>query len=161
MEETPESDKIVVYNKMGEEILIDNGIMDTVLNYLTNYKFQLKDFSQFKTEKEILEYYYNQERECVGYMELNFQQEKDIQEFFMKFTKEVVVEKYNNNQQISNFKNKIDLGFSKIIEKYKTNDNLDINDLQKYYYEVFKTNKIPKFLENNLLEEIKSIQLIK
>ena len=161
MEETPESDKIVVYNKKGEEILIDNGIMDTVLYYLSNHKFQLKDFSQFKTEKEILEYYYNQERECVGYMELNFQQEKDMQEFFMKFTKEVVVEKYNNNQQISNFKNKIDLGFSKIIEKYKTNDNLDINDLQKYYYEIFKTNKIPKFLENNLLEEIKSIQLIK
>ena len=160
MEETPQYDMIVVYNKNGDKVQINTEIMDTILYYLNNCKFQVKDFSKFKTEKEILEYYYNQERECLGYMELNFQKEKDMQEFFTGFTKEIVIEKYNMNQNISNLKKKIELGFANIIEKYKQNDNLDAKDLPKFFYEVFKTNKIPKFLENNIIEEIKSIQLI-
>ena len=160
MAESIEFDVIIVYIN-GKELRIETSIMDEILHYLNNHKFQLKDFSQYKTEKEVLDYYYNKEKECLGYMTINFEPAKEMQEFFINFTKEIVVEKYRNNQQISNIKNNIDLGINKIIEEYKKNDKLNINDLPDHYYKQFKTKKIPQFLENKLIEEIKSIQIIK
>lgn len=160
MAETPQFDVIIVYIN-GKELQIETSIMDNILYYLNDIKFELKDFSKYKTEKEVLDYYYKKETECLGYMQINFEPAKEMQEFFINFTKEIVVEKYSNNQQISNIKNNIDLGINKIIEEYKKNDKLNISDLPDYYFKQFKTKNIPQFLENKLIEEIQSIQIIK
>ena len=94
-------------------------------------------------------------------MGINFQYEKDYQEFFINFTKEIIIEKYNNNHQISKFKDQIDLGLKKIVEQFKINEKLQLDDLPKIYYEVFKTDKIPSFIINKIIGEIQRVQIIK
>ena len=158
--ETKGFDKIIVYHN-EKRLEIETETMDQILYYLEDKKFALKDFSKFETEKQVLEYYCSKENESIGYMEINFQYEKDYQEFFINFTKEIIIEKYNNNHQISKFKEQIDLGLKKIVEQFKISEKLQLNDLPKIYYEVFKTDKIPSFINNKIIGEIQSIQLIK
>ena len=158
--ETEQFDKIIVYHN-EKRLEIETETMDQILYYLENKKFELKDFSKFETIKQVLEYYCSKEKESIGYMIINFQYEKDYQEFFINFTKEIIIEKYNNNQQISKQKEQIELGLKKIVEQFKTSEKLQLNDLPEKYYEIFKTNKIPSFINNKLIGEIQSIQLIK
>ena len=163
MEEEGESlgfETIIVYHE-GKRLEVEAETMDQILHYINNIKFELKDFSKFTTPKQILEYYYSKEKESVGYMNINFQTEKDFQGFFMNFTKQIVLEKYETNQQISHLKDKINSELQKIAEEFKYNEKLELNDLNSKYYEYFKTNKIPTFIDNKLKEEIQSIQLIK
>ena len=158
--ETPQFDKIIVYHN-GKKLEIETFTMDQILYYIDNIKFELKDFSNFKSEKQILEYYYNKEKESIGYMDINFQKEKDFQDFFKNFTKEIIIEKYKNNEQISKIKDKIESGIDIIIKQLSKNKNLELNNLENKYVEVFKTNKIPTFIEDKIIGEIQSIQLIR
>ena len=158
--ETEQFDKIIVYHN-EKRLEIETDTMDQILYYLENQKFGLKDFSKFETEKQVLEYYCSKEKESIGYMGINFQYEKDYQEFFINFTKEIIIEKYNNNHQISKFKDQIDLGLKKIVEQFKINEKLQLDDLPKIYYEVFKTDKIPSFIINKIIGEIQRVQIIK
>ena len=155
--ETLPFEKIIVYHK-GKRLEIESDTMTQILHYIDNIKFELKDFSKFKTEKQILEYYYNKEKESIAYMDINFQKEIDFQEFFKNFTKEIIIEKYKNNQQISDIKEKIELGIQKIVNNFKENEKLELNNLSNKY---FKTDKLPTFIENKIMEEIQSIQLVK
>ena len=158
--QTPNFDKIIVYHN-GKRLEIETDTLNQILYYIDNIKFELKDFSKFHTEKDILEYYYNKEKESIGYMDINFQKEKDFQEFFKNFTQEIIIEKYRNNQQIVKIKVNIESGLAKIVEEFKKNEKLELNNLPQKYYDVFKTNKIPNFINNQLIEDIQSIQLIK
>ena len=158
--ETPQFDKIIVYHN-GKRLEIETYTMNQILYYIDNIKFELKDFSNLKTEKNILEYYYDKEKECIGYMDINFQKEKDLQDFFKTFTKEIIKEKYNNNQQISKLKDKIESGIQKLVNEFKNNQKLELNNISNKYSEVFETNKIPTFIEDKIIGEIRSIQLIK
>jgi hypothetical protein len=121
--ETPQFDKIIVYQN-GKRLEIEPETMTQILYYIDNIKFELKDFSKFTTEKQILEYYYNKEKESIGYMTINFQKEKDFQDFFKNFTKEIIIEKYKSNKQITNIKDKIELGIQKIVNEFKKNEKL-------------------------------------
>ena len=158
--ETPQFDKIIVYHN-GKRLELEPDTMTQILYYIDNIKFELKDFSNFISEKQILEYYYNKEKECIGYMDINFQQEKDFQDFFKTFTKEIIIEKYKNNQQISKLKDKIESGIQKIVNEFKNNQNLELNNISNKYIEVFETNKIPTFIEDKIIGEVQSIQLIR
>ena len=158
--ETPGFETIIVYHD-GKKLEIEAETMDQILYYINNIKFELKDFSNFTTPKQILEYYYSKEKESIGYMDINFQTEKDFQGFFINFTKEIIIEKYETNQQITALKENIDLGLQNIAEEFRNNEKLELNDLNSKYFEYFKTNKIPTFIDNKLKEEIQSIQLIK
>ena len=158
--ETPGFETIIVYHD-GKKLEIEAETMDQILYYINNIKFELKDFSNFTTPKQILEYYYSKEKESIGYMDINFQTEKDFQGFFINFTKEIIIEKYETNQQITALKENIDLGLQNIAEEFRNNEKLELNDLNNKYNEYFKTNKIPTFIDNKLKEEIQSIQLIK
>lgn len=62
-------------------------------------------------------------------MGINFQTEKDYQEFFINFTKEIIIEKYKSNAQINKIKEKIELGLGKIVEQFKKNEKLELKDL--------------------------------
>ena len=84
-------------------------------------------------------------------MGINFQTEKDYQEFFINFTKEIIIEKYKSNAQINKIKEKVELGLGKIVEQFKKNEKLELKDLEEKYKEIFKINKIPFFIENKLL----------
>ena len=84
-------------------------------------------------------------------MGINFQTEKDYQEFFINFTKEIIIEKYKSNAQINKIKEKVELGLGKIVEQFKKNEKLELKDLAEKYKEIFKTDKIPFFIENKLL----------
>ena len=110
---------------------IEPETMTQILYYINNIKFELKDFSKFTTEKHILEYYYNKEKESIGYMTINFQKEKDFQDFFKNFTKEIIIEKYKSNQQINNIKDKIELGIQKIVNEFKKNEKLELKNIIK------------------------------
>ena len=158
--ETPGFETIIVYHD-GKKLEIEAETMDQILYYINNIKFELKDFSNFTTPKQILEYYYSKEKESIGYMDINFQTEKDFQGFFINFTKEIIIEKYETNQQITALKENIDLGLQNIAEEFRNNEKLELNNLNNKYNEYFKTNKIPTFIDNKLKEEIQSIQLIK
>ena len=158
--ETPQFDKIIVYQN-GKRLEIEPETMTQILYYIDNIKFELKDFSKFTTEKQILEYYYNKEKESIGYMTINFQKEKDFQEFFKNFTKEIIIEKYKSNQQITNIKGKIELGIQKIVNEFKKNEKLELKNISNKYLDTFKTDKLPTFIENKIIEEIQSIQLIR
>ena len=135
--------------------------MTQILYYIDNIKFELKDFSKFTTEKQILEYYYNKEKESIGYMTINFQKEKDFQDFFKNFTKEIIIEKDKSNQQITNIKDKIELGIQKIVNEFKKNEKLELKNISNKYLDTFKTDKLPTFIENKIIEEIQSIQLVR
>ena len=156
---TPESDNILINND-GEILEIESQTMDYIFNYIDNI-FCLKNFSYFKTEKHILEYYYDKEKECLEHIDDNFKEKKNLYLFFKKYTTNIIEEKYENNQDISEFKTKIFLGIEKIIEKYEKNENLNKNKLDEIYLQIFKTKKIPKFIEKKIDEEIQSVQLIK
>ena len=158
--ETPQFDKIIVYQN-GKRLEIEPETMTQILYYIDNIKFELKDFSKFTTEKQILEYYYNKEKESIGYMTINFQKEKDFQEFFKNFTKEIIIEKYKSNQQITNIKGKIELGIQKIVNEFKKNEKLELKNISNKYLDTFKTDKLPTFIENKIIEEIQSIQLVR
>ena len=158
--ETPQFDKIIVYQN-GKRLEIEPETMTQILYYIENIKFELKDFSKFTTEKQILEYYYNKEKESIGYMTINFQKEKDFQEFFKNFTKEIIIEKYKSNQQITNIKGKIELGIQKIVNEFKKNEKLELKNISNKYLDTFKTYKLPTFIENKIIEEIQSIQLVR
>ena len=158
--ETPKFEKIIVYHN-NKRLEIEADTMDSILYYIDNIKFELKDYSKFHIEKEILEYYYDKEKESIGYMALNFQDKKDYQEFFINFTKEIINDKYISNVQINNIKQGIESGIEKIAEEFKKNEKLELDDLPQKYSEIFKTTKIPFFINNKLIEEIQSIKLVK
>ena len=158
--ETQQFNKIIVYHN-GKRLEIETDTMQQILYYIDGIKFELKDFSNFQNEKQILEYYYNKEKESIGYMGINFQTEKDYQEFFINFTKEIIIEKYKSNAQINKIKEKVELGLGKIVEQFKKNEKLELKDLAEKYKEIFKTDKIPFFIENKLFGEIQSIHLLK
>ena len=155
---TPQTDNILMDNN-GEILEIETETMDYISNYIDNV-FTLKNFSYFKTEKHILEYYYEKEKECLEHIDDNFREKKDLYLFFRNYTTNIIKEKYDNNIDISEIKTKIFFGIEKIIDMFKKNNNLNINKLDEIYLNIFKTKKIPKFIEKKIIEEIQSIQLI-
>ena len=152
--------KNILINNNGEDLEIDAQTMDYILNYIDNM-FSLKNFSYFKTEKHILEYYYEKEKECLEHIDDNFKEKKDLYFFFRNFTTNIINEKYENNKDIFKIKEKINLNIEKIIEIFKRNENLSMNRLNEIYLNIFKTKKIPIFLEKKITEEIQSNQFIK
>ena len=158
--EVDESEKTVVYHK-GKKLEILRFTMNQISHYIHNIKYELKDFSKFTTPKEVLEYYYNKEKESVGYMEINFKSIEDFQEFFINLAKEIALEKYDSNQQISAIKIQIDSGIKKLINEFKNDEKLNIKDLPGKYYEHFRTSKIPTFIDTKIREEIQNNLLVK
>ena len=156
---TSQSNNILKENN-GEVLEIETQSMEYISNYIDNI-FSLKNFSYFKTEKHILEYYYAKEKECLEHIDDNFKEKKDLYLFFRNFANNIIKEKYENNLDISEIKAKINLGVEKIIEIFKRNENLNINRLNEIYVNIFKTKKIPQFLEKKINEEIQSNQFIK
>ena len=88
--EVDETEKTVVYHK-GKKLEILRYTMNQITHNIHNIKYELKDFSKFTTPKQVLEYYYNKEKESVGYMEINFKSIEEFQEFFINLAKEIAL----------------------------------------------------------------------
>ena len=152
------NEKILASNN-GKLLEIDNQTIDCVCIYI-DHLFPLNNLLSLKTEKNVLEYYYQKEKECLQYIDNNFFENEDLYSFFVNFAKNIIKEKYESNKDILNIKAKIDSGEAKIIEKFRKNENLNADKLEGEYIKIFNTKKIPKFIEKRLIEDIHSIQLI-
>ena len=158
---SPYHDKIVLNNDGKGKILeIDSDSMDCICNYIDNL-FSLDNFSLFKTERKVLEYFYQRENECLEYMDINLRDNIELHIFFRNYAVNIIKEKYENNNEISNIKTNIKKWEEKIIENYRKHNNLKIDDLDEIFFKIFKTKKIPRFIKTKVKQEIESIQLIK
>ena len=155
---TPRYDKTIVNND-GNLLEIDTETINLIMNDI-NSDFSLINFSYFKSVKDVLEYYYFREKKHIENIIINFTNNTDQQQFFIKFTIDIIREKYNYNESLNNIKPKIELGLEYLIKKFKE-ENFGINNLPNKYFEIFKTNKIPQFIEGKIIDEIKSINCIK
>jgi len=131
------------------------------ISYIIEKKFEVYEFIDFQTEKQVLEYFYDNERKCLNDIELNFIENIELYQFYRNFTLNIIEGKYENNNKISNIKYKIKSQLEKIISVYMKNENLALDNLYDIFLEEFNTVKIPKFIEEKIVEEIKNIQLDK
>ena len=157
---TPEYDKNIFEFK-GELISFDTEIINIILSDM-NRRFELEDFSKFKKEKEVLEYFYSKEKSSLGHIELNFKEkDNEIQIQFLKhFVNEIIIEKYENNKSLSMMREKINKKLDDIMTIIKNSKNIDSINIQELYLKKFDTYKIPMFLEKNIFEAIEVMKLI-
>ena len=155
---TPQYDNIIVNND-GKTLKIETQTMDYISNYIEN-KFSLKSYSLYKTEKHILEYFYNNEKECLDMIDANFYDNQEMYNFFRNFTLNIIEEKYLYNNEISSIKTKINYMLENLLKEFRENEDLVLDDLYDIFSQKFQTTKIPKFIEKKVSEEIKSIELI-
>ena len=149
-----------IVDKNGQLMEIETCMIDYILTFIDN-EFSLSNFSLFKNEKHVLEYYCRLEKKCLDFIEDNFKDKKELHKYFINFANEIIKEKYENNKDISKLKDKIQSGIKKIIEQFEKNDNLDVHILPEIYLKIFETEKIPKFLEEIIIGEIKCFQLVR
>ena len=156
--QTPQYDNHI-FEFEGELISIDTEVINIVLNDMNN-RFILEDFSLYKTEKQVFDYFYNKEQSSLGNIILNFNQNEIQLKFLKYFVNEIIEEKYYYNKSLTEMRNKIDKKINYILEEIEKCKDLNNFNLTERYFQLFKTSKIPKFLEKNIKEEIESIKLI-
>ena len=71
------------------------------------------------------------------------------------------MEKYLLDKSIDKFRNNIYKKLNEIIEKIDIYKNINNFNLSEKLLQQFETNKIPKFLDKNIIEEIGTKKLIK
>ena len=71
------------------------------------------------------------------------------------------MEKYLLDKSIYKFRNNIYKKLNEIIEKIDIYKNINNFNLSEKLLQQFETNKIPKFLDKNIIEEIGTKKLIK
>ena len=149
-----------VFQFKGELISINDDVLNLVLSEI-NQRFILEDFSQYKTEKQVFDYFYNKEKSSLGSIDLNFKDNEIQRQFLKSFVSELIEEKYQYNKSLTDIRNKIDKKMNEIIEDIKNCNNIDSFNLSKKYIIKFETDKIPQFLEKNIFDAIEVIRLIK
>ena len=157
--ETPLSDSNI-FEFNGDIITIDTHIVDIILNDLDQI-FVLKNFDSLKTEQQVLDFFCDKEKKSLEYIELNFKRNKKEFKFFKNFISEMLEEKYRYNKSLLDIRNSIDIKINEIVEEIVKSEDLNYYNLTKKYMELFKTNRIPEFLEKNIFESVDSINLIK
>ena len=155
---TPEYDKNIFEFK-GEIISLDAYAFNIILNEISN-TFVLEDFSQIITEIEVLDYFYKREKQILEEIDINFK-DNQTQLFLKSQLTEFIEQKYKSNQSLSYWKNSIDGKINEILEKINKCTDIDTFNLSEEYRNHFGTDKIPKFLEKNIVDEIESLKLIK
>ena len=133
-------------NKTDIEIGTDSILI--VLDNTINKYFTLENFSYFKNEKEVLEYFHRGEDKCLVWINTNFQKQDSLKKFYKTLIYESIKEKYLSIKEIKNIRNDIQSKLEKITKEIKKSQIIDINDLLKIYNKNFNTDKIPKFLNN-------------
>ena len=154
-----QKNETVLVNNDGKIMEIDEISMNYILKYIEN-NFSLKNFSYFKTEKHVLEYFYVREKYCLVHIEENFNKKKEMHHFFKNFAINIIEDIFKNNHEIYSIKKKIEKESNEIIKKFKDNENLILLNLKDIYLEIFKTEKVPIFIEGKIIEEIQNYRLI-
>ena len=147
---TPQYDNIIVNND-GKTLEIETQTMDYISNYIEN-KFSLKSYSFLKTEINILEYFYNNEKDCLDMIDANFYDNKEMYYFFRNFTLNIIEEKYLYNNEISSIKTKINNILENILKEFREKEDLVLEDLYDIFSQKFQTTKIPQFIEKKVIE---------
>ena len=150
-----------IFEYKGQLITFDSVIINIILNDM-NKRFELEDFSKFKTEKEILEYFYSKEKSSLGYIDVNFKDKNnEVQVQFLKnFVSEIIIEKYQSNNSLFLMREKINKKINDIAEEIKSVKDINNVNIQEIYIKKFGTYRIPIFLEKNILESIEVTKLI-
>ena len=156
--QTPQYDNHI-FEFERELISIDTEVINIVLNDMNN-RFILEDFSLYKTEKQVFDYFYYKEKSSLGSIDLNFKDNEIQRQFLKNFVSELIQEKYKSNKSLADMRNKIDKKMNEIIEDIQNCKNLDYFNLSEKYMNKFKTDKIPQFLEKNIFDAIEFIRLI-
>ena len=155
--ETPLYDSNVLDFK-GELLSIDTQVINYVLDEITT-RFKLEDFSQFKTEKQVLHYFYYKEESSLGGIDMNFKDNEMQKLFFKSLATDFIEYKYSTNVYLTDVRNKINEKIDNIIAKINNLTDLDTFNLNEEYMNNFKTDKIPKFLEKNIFDAIEALNL--
>ena len=155
--ETPLYDSNVLDFK-GELLSIDTQVINYVLDEITT-RFKLEDFSQFKTEKQVLHYFYYKEESSLGGIDMNFKDNEMQKLFFKSLATDFIEYKYSTNVYLTDVRNKINEKIDNIIAKINNLTDLDTFNLNEEYKNNFKTDKIPKFLEKNIFDAIEALNL--
>jgi len=143
----------------GELVSINDDVLNLVLSEISQ-RFVLEDFSEYKTEKQVFDYFYYKEKSSLGSIDLNFKDNEIQRQFLKNFVSELIQEKYKSNKSLTDMRNKIDKKMNEIIEDIQNCKNLDYFNLSEKYMNKFKTDKIPQFLEKNIFDAIEFIRLI-
>ena len=155
---TPQYDSNVFEFK-GELIFIDSEVINLVINEISK-RFILEDFSKFETEKQVLDYFYNKEKSSLGSIDINFKENELQKQFLKNFVSELIEEKYQYNESLTNVRNKIDKKMNEIIEDINGCKDINHYNLSEKYMKKFETDNIPQFLEKNIFDAIEVIKLI-
>lgn len=156
--ETPQYDNNIFEFK-GELLSINTDIINIVLNEL-NIRFKLEDFDQYETEKQVLDYFYHKEKSSLESIDLNFKDNETQKEFLKSFVSEMIEDKYKYNVSLTKMRNIIDMGIIEIIEEIRKCKDITSFNLTEKYMQKFKTDKIPIFLEKNIIGEIDVLLLM-
>ena len=155
---TPEYDNNVFEFK-GELISISTEVINVVLSEI-NERFKLEDFSLFETEKQVLDYFYYKEKASLESIDLNFKEDENQKQFLKSFVNEIIEEKYQINESLTDKRNKIDKKLNEIIEEIKKCKDINSYNLSRKYIKLFKSDKIPSFLEKKIFDAIEVLILI-
>ena len=147
---TPQYDSNI-FDFKGDLITIDTEVINLILSDV-NKTFIIEDFSLINTYREIIEYFYDKENRILGSIELNFQDNRSQKEFLIDFVDEIIEEKYQYNETLINVRKEIEKKINDIIEEIKKCQDIKNINLEKLYRKYFQTNRIPKFLQKNVIE---------
>ena len=155
---TPQNDKIT-FEFEGHIVSIDSDAINIILSEI-NRRFILEDFSKYIEEKEVMDYFYFKEKSTFDSLDLNFKKKEVEKKFLKNFAGELIQEKYRYTKSLTDMKNKIDEKMKEIIKAAKNCKNINYFNLSEKFMKKFKTDKIPHFLEKNILTEIEELKLI-
>ena len=153
---TPNGD-VTTININKTDIQIDSDSIFIVLENTINSKFTEIDFSSLQNEKDVLEYFYKGEDECICWINRNFEKQYSLKKFYKSLIYESIKQKYFNINEISKIRNSIQLKLEKITKEIEDNQIIVISDLLQIYNKKFQTEKIPKFLSKEHYKSVKSI----
>ena len=146
-EHTPEGVTEITIDGIKQEIDIKE-IYSILENTIQKY-FNTNEFSKFTSEKEVLSYFYTNEKECISKI-------STFEKIKKKIFKSII---YESIFEI--FKQLPETIIIKIFDKFKVirktinKRDLYLNDFYKLFEENFGTKNIPKFLTRNDIKTLK------
>ena len=111
--------------------------------------------------KDVLNFFHGKEIRLFGAIDVNYKKYDAIKcEFLKYFIAEIIEDKYQYNECLTKMRIIIKNKINEIIEEINSCKDIFKYDLSKSYMKKFKTEKMPKFLEKNILDIYNEKKLI-
>ena len=142
-------------NLEKKDLSKDQTTINLVLENTVEQFFVLKDFFKLKSEKDIINYFYEKEKLCLEWLNKNIPKEDYKKKFFTNLITKTITRVYEDIEEFSKIRKKIRIKINNILEEIETKKKY--SNLEVVYQKTFGVKNLPKFLSNEIHQKIENI----